>query len=247
MVTENMRDTLPLQDEDRLPWLEAVDDDTSDETVSTGKLIGFAVAAIVALAVVIAGIALLRSQDAPPQGDGKLIAAQEGDYKVRPDAPGGMKVEGQGDSSFAASEGAEANGKIDLDSAAETPVKVAKATPARTKSNAAPAKSVATAAVPASGGRLIAPPPAKPLSNTTTRQAGGSLVQLGSFGSEAMANEAWTSFAKRFGYLSGLSKSVVTAQVNGKQVYRLRADAAGEASTICGKLKVAGENCMIVN
>ena len=75
----------------------------------------------------------------------------------------------------------------------------------------------------------------------------GSLVQLGSFGSEAKANEAWTTLAKRFAYLSALPKSVVTAEVNGNQVYRLRANAGGEASTICGKLKVAGENCLIVN
>ena len=44
-----------------------------------------------------------------------------------------------------------------------------------------------------------------------------------------------------------LPKSVVTAEVNGNQVYRLRANAGGEASAICGKLKVAGENCLIVN
>ncbi len=246
MSSEDDRDTLPLQDEDRLPWLEAVDDDADDETISTGKLVGFAVAAIVALGVVIAGISLLRSQPGPT-GDGKLIAAQEGDYKVRPDAPGGMKVEGQGDSSFAASEGAEANGKIDTNAASETPVKGAKAVLPQPGFKGAPAKPVATASVPASGGKLVAPPPAKPLPNVAMAAAGGSLVQLGAFGSEAKANEAWTTLAKRFGYLSALPKSVVTAQVNGNQVYRLRANAGGQASTICGKLKVAGENCMIVN
>ena len=245
-MTDNDRDTLPLQDEDRLPWLEAVDDDADEETISTGKLIGFAIAAIVALGVVIGGISLLRSQEGP-KGDGKLIAAQEGDYKVRPDAPGGMKVEGQGDSSFAASEGAEANGKIDTNAAPETPVKGAKAPLAKPGFSGAPAKPVATASVPASGGKLVAPPPAKPLPNAAMAAASGSLVQLGAFGSEAKANEAWTTLAKRFGYLSALPKSVVTAQVNGNQVYRLRANAGGQASTICGKLKVAGENCMIVN
>jgi hypothetical protein len=246
-VTDDDRDTLPLQDEDRLPWLEAVDDDADEETISTGKLVGFAIAAIVALGVVIGGISLLRSQDGP-RGDGKLIAAQEGDYKVRPDAPGGMKVEGQGDSSFAASEGAEANGKIDTNAASEAPVKGAKAVLPKPGFSGAPAKPVATASVPASGGKLVAPPPAKPIATTAAMTgSGGSLVQLGAFGSEAKANEAWTTLAKRFGYLSALPKSVVTAQVNGNQVYRLRANAGGQASTICGKLKVAGENCMIVN
>ncbi len=246
-MTEDTRDTLPLQDEDRLPWLEAVDDDADTETVSTGKLVGFAIAAIVALGIVIGGISLLRGHGGPPRGDGKLIAAQEGDYKVRPDAPGGMKVEGQGDSSFAASEGAEANGKIDTNAAAETPVKGAKAVPAKPGFAAVPAKPVATAPVPAPGGKLIAAPPAKPVVNAAMAATSGSLVQLGAFGSEAKANEAWTVMAKRFGYLTALPKSVVTAQVNGNQVYRLRANAGGQASTICGKLKVAGENCMIVN
>ena len=245
-MTDNDRDTLSLQDEDRLPWLEAVDDDVDGETISTGKLIGYAVAALIALVVVVAGITFLRSQPAPT-GDGKLIAAQQGDYKVRPDTPGGMKVEGQGDSSFAASEGAEANGKIDTNAAAEAPVTGKKAIPAKASVKSAPAKPVATAAVPASGGKLAAPPPAKPLPNVAMAGASGSLVQLGSFGSEAKANEAWTTLAKRFAYLSTLPKSVVTAEVNGKQVYRLRANAGGEASTICGKLKVAGENCLIVN
>lgn len=245
-MTDNDRDTLSLQDEDRLPWLEAVDDDVDADTISTGKLIGFAVAAIVALGVVIAGISLLRSQPAPT-GDGKLIAAAPGDYKVRPDTPGGMKVEGQGDSSFAASEGAEADGKIDTNAAAEAPVSGAKPVRAKSSIKTAPAKPVATAAVPASGGKLVAPPPAKPLPNVAMTGASGSLVQLGSFGSEAKANEAWTTLAKRFAYLSALPKSVVTAEVNGNQVYRLRANAGSEASTICGKLKVAGENCLIVN
>ena len=217
-MTDNDRDTLSLQDEDRLPWLEAVDDDVDGETISTGKLIGYAVAALIALVVVVAGITF-----------------------------GGMKVEGQGDSSFAASEGAEANGKIDTNAAAEAPVTGKKAIPAKASVKSAPAKPVATAAVPASGGKLAASPPAKPLPNVAMAGASGSLVQLGSFGSEAKANEAWTTLAKRFAYLSTLPKSVVTAEVNGKQVYRLRANAGGEASTICGKLKVAGENCLIVN
>ena len=247
-MTDIDRDgVLDTRDEDRLPWLEAVEDDAADDGVSTGKLIGFAIAALLALAVVIGGVTLLRTNTAPtPKGDGKLIAAQEGDYKVKPDAPGGMKVEGQGDSAFAASEGAEANGKIDLNSAPEAPVAGAKATP-KPGFAGAPAKATATASVPAAGGKLVAPPPAKPVATAATTAPEGSLVQLGAYGSEAKANEGWTSLTKRFGYLVGLQKSVVVAQVNGNTVYRLRANAQGQAATICGKLKVAGENCLIVN
>ena len=47
-MTDDNRDALPLQDEDRLPWLEAVDDYAGEDVISTGKLIGFALAALVA-------------------------------------------------------------------------------------------------------------------------------------------------------------------------------------------------------
>ena len=243
-MTDTDRDPLSLQDEDRLPWLEAVDDE-DDDGVSTGKLAGFVLAALAALGLVIGGVWLLKQKNPGPEGDGKLIAAQEGDYKVRPDAPGGMKVEGQGDSAFATSEGAEANGKIDLNATSETPVAGGKAAPA--KAGGAPAGKVATAAMPASGGRLVAAPPARPVITHAAAGPAGSLVQLGAFGSEAKASEAWVKLSKRFAYLAPLAKSVEAANVNGSTVYRLRANAGGDAATICGKLKVAGENCMMVN
>lgn len=246
MTDNNRDDILDTRDEDRLPWLEAVDDDDSDDGVSTGKLIGFAVAALLAIGAVIGGIALLRSGAPVPQGDGKLIAAAPGDYKVKPDAPGGMKVEGQGDSAFAASEGAEPKGKIDTAAAPEAPVKGAKAAP-KPGFEAAPPKATATASVPATGGKLVAPPPPKPVATAAVNAPEGSLVQLGAFNSEAVANGAWTRLSKRFAYLGGAQKSVETAQVNGRTVYRLRVIAPGQAADICGKLKVAGEGCLIVN
>ncbi len=48
-------------------------------------------------------------------------------------------------------------------------------------------------------------------------------------------------------YLAPLGKSVQAAEVKGKTVYRLRVNAgsANQASDLCGKLKLAGENCFI--
>ncbi len=243
-MTDIDRDSV-RDDEDRLPWLEAVDDEDDDQ-VSTGKLAAFLLAALLALGVVVGGIAWLRSQvPGPAQGDGKLIAAQEGDYKVRPDAPGGMKVDGQGDTAFQASEGAAPKGKIDLNATSEAPVAGKKA--AVINGPAAPAGKSASAPMPANGGRLVAAPPAAPVNRPGAQAPAGSLVQLGAFGSEAKANQAWIAMTKRFAYLAPLAKSVEAAQVGSGTVYRLRANAGGDAATVCGKLRVAGENCLVVN
>ena len=48
-MTETDRE-LSLQDEDRLPWLEAVEDD-EEEGLSSSKILGFVLASLVALAV----------------------------------------------------------------------------------------------------------------------------------------------------------------------------------------------------
>lgn len=240
-MTDQDRDDM-REDEDRLPWLEAVEDE--DDGVSTGKLAAFLIAALIALGAVIGGVAWLRSSQPGPQGDGKLIAAAEGDYKVRPDAPGGMKVEGQGDTAFQTSEGAAPKGKIDLNATSEAPVNGTKVAPP--KGQPAPMGKSATAPMPANGGKLVATPPAAPVVRPAAVGKGG-MVQLGAFGSEAKANQTWVSLAKRYAYLAPLAKSVEAAQVGGSTVYRLRANAGADAGTVCGKLRVAGESCIVVN
>ena len=227
-------------DEDRLPWLEAVDDEDADEGVSVAKLATLIIGALVALGLVIGGVWWLRSRTPGEVTDPKLIAAQEGDYKVRPEAPGGMKVEGKGDSAFATSEGAEANGKIDTNTSPETPVKGVKG-PAVATTGAKPTAGT-TVAMPKPGGTLVAKPSAPSYAAT-----GSGMIQLGAFGSQDKAETAWSAMAKRFAYVAPLSKSVVAAQVGGSTVYRLRANAGGQAAAICTKLKAAGENCIPVN
>ena len=229
-------------DEDRLPWLKAVDDEDGDDGVSVGKLIALIVAALVALGIVIGGVYLLRSRSAPPTADPKLIAAQEGDYKVKPESPGGMKVEGKGDSAFATSEGAEANGKIDTNAMPEAPVKgtrSATAIDAAGKPSTNPVVGVPKATAP-----LVAKPPV--IARPATASATG-LVQLGAYGSQAKADIAWKSLSTRFAYLGGMTRSVVPAEVGGTTVYRLRVAAGGQAASVCGRLKAAGENCIIAN
>ena len=226
---------LSLQDEDRLPWLEAVETDDEDEGVTGSKLMGLVLAGLLAIGVLVGGIWWLRNQQQGPQGDGTLIAAQEGDYKVKPDQPGGMKVEGQGDASFAASEGAEANGKVDMAAKPEAPVAVVKQNQvAAVKPAAAPAKPMVSAPLaPSTGAPLAAPAP-----------SGGGLVQFGAYASQATADEAWVTLSAKNPALARLSKSILPAAVGGKTLYRLRANAGSPAAAAALCAKVG--NCIVV-
>ncbi len=239
-MTETDRDRdLGLQDEDRLPWLEAVEDDSEESSVDTGRVLGFVIAGLLALAIVVGGITWLRSQG--PEGDGALIAAQEGNYKVKPDQPGGMKVEGQGDSAFATSEGAEGAGKIDQRSQPEAPVAATKSA-TMVANTATSAKPAVTAEVPPSGGAL-APraPAAQPGSAGTTS---GGLVQFGAYGSQASAEAAWSRLTAANPSIAKLPKSIVSAAVGGNTFYRLRAN-AGSPANAAAVCKQVG-NCIVV-
>ncbi len=225
---------LSLQEEDRLPWLEAVETDEEDEGVTGSKLMGLVLAGLLAIGVLVGGIWWLRNQQGP-SGDGTLIAAQEGDYKVKPDEPGGMKVEGQGDASFAASEGAEANGKVDVNATPEAPVAVVKQSQVAAAKPAAPAaKPAVTAPLPATATTPLAVP----------APSGGGLVQFGAYGSQSSADEAWATLSAKNPALARLSKSVLPAAVGGKTFYRLRANAGSPAAAAALCAKVG--NCIVV-
>jgi hypothetical protein len=106
MSDTNNDNDLGLDDPDRLPWLETADGYEYDEGASPLKVAGMVLGGLALLAAIVGGIYWLqRNQTGGATGNGELIAAQEGDYKVRPDDPEGKKFEGEGDSAFAASEG----------------------------------------------------------------------------------------------------------------------------------------------
>ncbi|NIJ33830.1 SPOR domain-containing protein [Sphingomonas oligoaromativorans] len=267
-------------DEDRLPWLEPVEDEGGDEGVSAGRLVAGLVVALVALGLIVGGVYWLKQRadgSAGAKGDPTLIAAQPGAYKVKPTEPGGMDVKGQGDSSYAASEGADPDGKIDLSAIPEAPIardtgkpapqqaaaptaapakpaEVAKAVPTPTPVKTVPLPASKPAPAPAVKPEVAKAAPVKaepkpaPLKEekAAAPSSGGAQIQLGAFSSEAKANEAWKSLSGRFGYLGALGKSIVPVTSNGKTVYRLRASAGGQASSICSKLKIAGEACVVV-
>lgn len=233
-----------LAEEDRLPWLESADDDFQ-EGPSPLRVVALIALALALVAAAIWAFNHFRER-AGTTGSGELIAAAEGDYKVKPDQPGGMKVEGEGDTVFRTSEGGGQTGSIDTRAVPEVPVAGKAAKPAP-KSGPGTVKVVTT--VPASSGKLTAQTPSVGVPKAAAAGGGGSLVQLGSFPSEGAANAAWSLLSKRFAYVGALGKSVEKADVAGNTVYRLRVNAgsAGNAGSICGKLKVAGEACFVPN
>ena len=83
------------RDEDRLPWLETVEPDEPHGSGAGRKLL-LALVGVLVLGAAIFGLYRLQVGSGAG-GSGELIAAQEGDYKVKPDDPGGLKVEGEGD------------------------------------------------------------------------------------------------------------------------------------------------------
>ena len=229
--------------EDRLPWLESADDDYRDGP-SAARVIVIVVALLAVLALAVWAFTSFRPAS-HAAGSGALIEAPSNDYKIKPDEPGGMKVDGEGDTVFSTSEGGGPDGAIDTRAVPEAPV-AGKTVAAKAQDKGS---SKVVTAVPAASGKLTAQSPQVATARIAASGGGGAIVQLGSFPNEAGASLAWNALSKRFGYLAPLGKSVERAEVNGNTVFRLRVNAGsnGAASSLCGKLKVAGEACFIPN
>jgi len=213
-------DGLNLDDNDRLPWLETADGYAAEANGSPMRVAYLGVVGLVLLAAIVGGIYWLQSgQAGEPNGTGELIVAPKSNYKEKPADAGGKSFEGEGDSAFAASEGQ---------------------------------KTGAVLAAPLAGS-MVAPPPVaakpEPLIVTNSAPANAVLVQLGAFGDSAKAEAAWTGLNKRFGFLAGINRKIAQTNVEGgRTVFRLQAVTANstEAQHLCAKLKVAGENCLIL-
>ena len=215
-----------------------------------------------------------------------LIAADPGPYKVAPgaDAPTGLKVDGAGNTIYAAGEGEEVTGALDPSAMPEDPMPRPVAPGAAPKDLLPPAAagSSETAVIPPAGTKPAVPVAkpviaAKPVETTKPLPTpvaaplkplpkpepvvpgapavkppkpatGGVALQLGAFSSSAKASAVWDDYAKRFKYLGGLSKSVQSVERNGATLYRLRAVGVADrdaAADLCGRLKVAGVECVV--
>lgn len=236
------RGRLDLDDEDRLPWLEPAIDDADDDRVSPLRLLGFILLGLILIGLVVGAVWLIQNRNGGglSGGEGTLIAAPKDDYKIAAKEADAKKFDGEGDASFAASEGVVRDGRID-------PTRVPEAPIAKT----APAPAQARPAAPARPGqsvtaRVADETRAAPAASAPKAPAGGT-IQLGAYGSAALAKDAWGKLSKRFAYLAPLAMTIEPVEVGGSTLYRLRAAAGRQASVLCGKLKVAGESCLVVS
>lgn len=113
-MAETENEGLGLEDSEHLPWLETADDYEYDNSPSIFKIILWVILAFMLLAFIVASYFWYqnRSEGSNAQGNGSLITAQEGDYKVAPEDRQGKEFEGEGDASFAASEGQKVSSTI---------------------------------------------------------------------------------------------------------------------------------------
>lgn len=210
---------LDLDDEERLPWLESVDDDEEDEGSDTGRLVLLLIGGLVVLAAMVGGIwwATHREPADKLQADGSLLPAPAAPYKEAPKDPGGKTFAGTGDTSYSVSEG--------------------KTVTPRVGSEPAPKPSVDLATRPADS-----PSP------KSSQAPSGVGVQVGAYTSPASAEAGWTKLSQQYaGVLSGVKHRVVEGRADIGTVYRLQAlagDAAG-ADALCDRLKAAGVSCQV--
>jgi cell division septation protein DedD len=212
--------------------------------------------------------------DVPGVGETVPVLASPGPWKIEPTGPDveGIPVEGQGDLRFGTGVGRETEAQIAFDSLPEDPLPrpvlaeeeamaaaPAPGTPQPETAVAAPAPAPPRAVVPKPVDTVVpreAPRPVQPKiifapepePKQAAPSAGGTMLQLGAFSSEARARAAFKSMSERFGYLDGLTPLIIPVLSDGKTLYRLRTSAGspGQARDICGRLRVAGEACTIV-
>ena len=222
-------------DGEALPWLEAVENEDGPRAISARKMLVALVLVLLAAAIVAGTMFWLGRQDPAPSGAPILIKAEPGPYKVKPTDPGGLDVAGDSETAYSTSAGEDPDAALDVRKlpAEMTPL------PVETKQPVVPPKKI-----PPNETKEPAPADSPPAAAGPT----GPTVQLGAYASTVKAETAWKLLSGRFPEVAALKKVILTANVNGKPVHRLRASGSSEQTkAACAALKAAGENCLPVN
>ena len=222
-------------DSEALPWLEAVENEDGPRAISARKML-VALLLVLLAAAVVAGTMFWVGRQSPAQGGApELIRAEPGPYKIKPTDPGGLDVAGDSETAFSTSAGEDRDATLDVRKLPEemTPV------PEEAPKPATPPKKIPPNEVKEPARDAPAGAPAAPT---------GPTIQLGAYASTVKAETAWKLLSGRFPAVAALNKVIVTANVNGKSVYRLRASGSSdETKAACSALRAAGESCLPVN
>jgi len=219
-------------DDQSLPWLEAVENEDGPRAISARKMLVALLLVLIAGAIVAGTMFWLGRQSPAVTGAPELIRAEPGPYKVKPADPGGLDVAGDSETAYSTSAGEDPDSALDV---RKLPPEMVQP-PVESTEPAAPKKS----------------PPIEtkgPTSNAAAPVApSGPTIQLGAYASTIKADTAWKLLSGRFPEVAALQKSIVTANVGGKSIARLRAVGSSEQTrAACAALKAAGENCLVVN
>lgn len=135
-----------------------------------------------------------------------------------------------------------------LRSGKETVAPVAAPPPPKPAAPAPKPEPVKPAPKPEPAKKEPAPAAPPPKAAEPSKAAGGATLQLGAFSSEARARTAWKELSSRFSYLAGHDPLILPTERDGKTLYRLRVSAGSPSAArdLCGRLKVAGENCTVM-
>ncbi len=237
--------SLDLDDEDEaLPWLES-SDYADDDSVDTGRLIGFVLLGLVALALLVGGIWYFSNRGPDPElvADGSTIEAPEGDYKRRPDDEGGKEFPGTGDVAPAVGEGETREGRLadgtsggNTDGPARPSVDAPSGNDRLARDNAA-AGSGESGSGAATGGAT----------GGATGSTSGPGVQVGAYSSRDAAETGWRQLGSQTSALSGVRYRIVEGEADIGKVFRLQAvpgDMAA-ANRLCNALKADGVACQV--
>ena len=213
---------LTLDDEDeRLPWLESGDDEDDQPRADSGRMLGLALIALVALLAIVGAIWWLghRGESADVLAQGGTIEAPATPYKTRPDNPGGKEFAGTGDTSFKVGEGAVTDSKL----AATDPVKPS-----------------IDATQGAEDGKSA-------LGADETASVSGVGVQVGAYTSKEQAQAGWSTLYASNEALHGYKYRIMQGRADIGIVYRLQAVTGDVASAegLCARLKAAGTACQV--